>query len=147
MSDFSIDFSDVTGGDFDALPAGAYNVAVTDWSKTETKKEGKIPEGTPGINWEFTVQDGDFENRKLWTNHWIHPKTLGFLKTFLVKSGAYTEEDVEGQLDIDPDRVLGSELVAVVTVRKYKGDDRNDIKKFKKAGEGTDAPAGDSMMP
>lgn len=146
MSDFSVDFSDVQGGDFDAIPAGVYNVAVTDWSRTETKNEGKLPAGTPGINWEFTIQDGQYENRKLWINHWIHPNTLGFLKTFLEKTDRYTEEQLSASFDLDPDNVVGAELQAVVTVRQYKGDDRNEIKKFRKAGENTSS-ASASMLP
>ncbi|TXH55544.1 MAG: DUF669 domain-containing protein [Desulfurellales bacterium] len=146
MSDFSVDFSDVQGGDFDAIPAGVYNVAVTDWSRTETKNEGKLPAGTPGINWEFTIQDGQYENRKLWINHWIHPNTLGFLKTFLEKTGRYTDEQLSGSFDLDPDSVVGAELQAVVTVRQYEGDDRNDIKKFRKAGE-TASASSSSMLP
>ena len=148
MSDFSIDFTDVKGGDFDAIPAGVYNIAVTDWSKTETKNAGKIPAGTPGINWEFTIQDGEFENRKLWTNHWIHPNTLGFLKTFLLKTGRYTEEELESQFDLDPDRLVGAEMQAVVIVRQYKGDDRNEIKKFRAAGEDSSSTSSSgSMLP
>jgi len=146
MSDFSVDFTDVKGGDFDAIPAGVYNVAVTDWSKVETKNEGKIPAGTPGVNWEFTIQDGDYENRKLWTNHWIHPNTLGFLKGFLEKSGRYTEEELGGAFDLDPDKVVGAELQAVVIVKKYQGDDKNEIKKFRKAGESGVATSGSASM-
>lgn len=150
MSDpdfLQIDMSDIKGGDFDAIPAGAYPVVVSDWSTTETKNEGKIPAGTPGINWEFTITEGDFENRKLWTNHWIHPNTLGFLKTFLLKAGAYTEDELNESFKLDPDKVLGKELVAIVVIKKYKGDDKNEIKKFKAKGEAAAATSGGSLLP
>jgi hypothetical protein len=148
---FVLDMSDVQGG-FDALPAGRYHVAVTDWDNAEVQNEGKLPAGTPGINWEFTVQEGEYEGRKLWTNHWIHPKTLGFLKAMLKnlsKDGEplYSEEDLESDnFELDADEVVGAEAIAVVTVRAYQGEDRNNIKRFTQLTEGTDTPTS-SMLP
>lgn len=157
MSDaFNLDFTDVQGGDFDALPAGNYLVAVTDWDNTETKNAGTgknpLPVGTPGINWEFTVQDGEFENRKVWTNHWLHPNALGFLKSFLAASGIYSEEELGGQLDFDPDKVVGAQVVAKVSKREYPKDSGsyvNDIKGFKPSSQyrGAGASSEGSLMP
>ena len=151
IDDLVVDLSDVKGGDFDAIPAGAYPVTISDWSTTATKNEGKLPAGTPGINWEFTVTDGQYENRKLWTNHWIHPNTMGFLKGLLKATGRYTDEELEGNLgslSAVADKVLGAEVTAVVIVRKYQGDDRNEIKKFRKAGEASaSSSGGTSMLP
>lgn len=149
LDDLTVDFTDVQGGDFDAIPSGKYHIAITDYSTTETKNAGKLPVGTPGINWEFTVQEGPFENRKLWTNHWIHPNTLGFLKGMLKASGKFSDEELEGQLPKGwYDRAVGAELVAKVGTREYNGNDVNDIKGFKPMstweGEST---SGGSLLP
>jgi hypothetical protein len=153
MTDFTgIDFTDVQGGQFDALPSGRYAVRVTDWSETETKNAGKLPAGTPGINWEFTVQEGEYEGRRLWTNHWLHPNTLGFLKSMLKATGKFTDDQLDGKLEWNgPDDVLDAELVVKVSKRNSEQyGEQNDIKGYYPAGSSTSAGAGgggSSLMP
>jgi hypothetical protein len=146
--DMTVDFTGVEAmGGFVAIPAGWYLCAVTDYSDTETKNPGKLPQGTPGTNWEFTVQNGDHENRKLWTNHWHHPKTFGFMKGFLVSLDNFTDEELEGQFRLrDRQRAVGQLVLVKVAVRKYNGDDVNDIKAFKNHNE-ADNVAGDELAP
>lgn len=47
------------------LPSGKYLVAVTDCDVQEVSKGDN--EGKPMFNLELTVQEGDYEGRKLWT--------------------------------------------------------------------------------
>jgi len=152
--DLSIDFTDVEGaGGFTPLPNGRYLLQVTDWELTETKNAGKLPAGTPGIKWEFTVIDGEYENRKLWTNHWIAATSLPFLKGFLAATGVYTEEELSGNLGSLAsigERVLEADAQVCAKVGRQKGnDDYNDIKAFMPADQykGQSSGGGSSMMP
>jgi len=134
-----IDLTGVEDRSFEALPAGRYKVKLTDYEMRETKgAEGaKLPKGTPMINWEFTVVsdtkgDEQYKNRKLWSNSIIHPTTMFNLKRLLKASGLYSEEDLQGDLDFDPEEIVGNseEMVAVVSQRTYNGDQVNDVKRL-----------------
>jgi len=133
-----INFTEVQSQSFEAIPAGMYWLKITDATETATKNEGKLPAGTEGINWEFTVQAGKFENRKLWTNHWLHPRTLGMLKDMMAKLTddegelVYKDGELDTELDFDNSELFGYNIVAKVAVRQYEGDDRNDIKGFRR---------------
>lgn len=131
-----INLTDVDDRSFEALPAGRYILKVTDYELRETKGEGKLGKGVPMINWEFTVQsdvkgDETYKNRKLWMNTVIHETTLFSLKALLRASGAYTDADLQGELDFEPDEVLGSDVVGVVAQREYNGDKVNDVRRVK----------------
>jgi hypothetical protein len=157
--DFVVDFSDTEamGGGFDPIPAAWYAVAIADYDTTETRNEGKIPQGTPGINWMFEVDGGEYDTRKLWTNHWLHPKTLGFLKGLLLATGRFTEEELNQPLTLDAvyemcDRAVGAKVAARVKLRKANDqyDARNEIGAIKAleelpSGGGSAAPT--SLLP
>jgi hypothetical protein len=141
MSDMKLNLSGVKANDFDALPTGKYHVKLTDWDQTETQNAGKLPAGTPGINAEFTVQDGPNENRRLWNNFWIAESTLGFLKSFLKASGQFTEDELNSEeFSFDWDDLVGVDLVVKVGVRKYNGEDRNNINGYLPYDESTWKP-------
>jgi len=133
---FRVNLTDIEDRSFEAIPAGKYVVKITGWEQRETKDkpENKLPAGTPMVNWEFTILrhvDGDdkYKNRKVWTNTIIDPKTLFNLKN-LLKACGWTAEQMDGDLDFDPDTIVGSEIILVVAVRQYNGDDTNDVKRF-----------------
>lgn len=52
---------------FDAIPSGKYYARITDVTDKECGPESKNP-GKPYWNLEFTIQDGEYEDRKVWTN-------------------------------------------------------------------------------
>lgn len=52
---------------FEPMPTGTYYARITDIDERECGPESKNP-GKPYWNVEFTVQDGTFEGRKVWTN-------------------------------------------------------------------------------
>jgi hypothetical protein len=124
-----VNLADIEESSFDALPVGRYHVKVTDWDETATKNAGKLPVGTPGANVEFTVQDGPYENRKLWTNFWIHPNTLGIFKTFAKAAGTDegTLNDSSADVAAILDDLISADVVVKVRQRPYQGDMRNDI--------------------
>jgi Protein of unknown function (DUF669) len=131
-----VNLTDVEDRTFEALPAGRYVVKVTDYEmrETKTKPENKLPGGTPMVNWEFTIvrnaKTGEetHKNRKLWMNTIIHERVLFNLKSFL-KAAGWTEEQLGGEIDFEPDECVGAEMIAVVSVREYNGQDTNDVKR------------------
>lgn len=148
-----VDFTgmDAYGGGYDPVPRNWYQCVVSDWEASEVKKpDGKFPQGTPGTNWELTIDEGPYENRRLWINHWHHPKSLPFLKNFLLATGRFTEEEVSGKVDINEarERAVGSTLMARAVVREAKGgyDARNDVKAVKPVGSDVSSPPGGSGL-
>jgi hypothetical protein len=156
-----VNFSDaVERGNFDAF-RGRHHVCITNVEPGESKGGAKLPTGTPGLTFEFTVQEGKYENRRVWNNFWIHPNTLGFLKTCLGATGEFTEEELEGDLDLsDGDeefgRVIGLDLVITTKIRPAKGeyDERTEIKGYYPydenedySGDGSESNADASFMP
>lgn len=135
--------------DFEALPSGKYLVKVTDGEIKESGPNAKHP-GSEYINWEFTVQDGDYEDRKLWSNTVVSHgscdcdnedqfnKALSNIAQLLKVAGIDTGD---GDFELDIDDVIGSDLVVVVTQREYDGEMRNDIKRYRPAGDVVGAEA------
>jgi hypothetical protein len=143
-----IDLSGSKATSYDVLPAGTYVCKVTDYEMKQTANAGKLPAGTPGIRWEFTIQDGEHAGRKVWTNTWLHENTFGFLKSLMAASGRFTDEQLDGEIDFEPEALLGADVRVVVKVKpandQYEAS--NDVKGYKRM---TDAPAGTatSMLP
>lgn len=140
--DLTVDFTDTEsyGGGFEPIPRNWYKVVISDWETTEVKKVGgAFPQGTPGTKWELTVDEGEFENRKLWITHWHHPTSLPFLKGFLEATGKFESSELSGQVDLNDvrERAVGSQLQAKVAVRPAKGDYEasNEIKSVKPIGD------------
>jgi Protein of unknown function (DUF669) len=129
-----INLTDVDDRSFEAIPAGRYVLKITDYEMKETKGEGKLGAGVPMINWEFTVQfdkngDTSYSSRKLWMNTVIHEKTLFNLKALLRATGKFTAEDLQGELDFEPDDCIGADVIGVVAQREYNGNTVNDVKR------------------
>lgn len=140
-----VNLSDVEG--FEVLPAGKYLVKVTDGELLEAGPNAKHP-GSEYINWELTIQSGDYENRHLWTNtsisHGSCPcsnestfnKALGTLKQMLKNSGKYTDKQLNAKtFSFEIDDLIGADFVAVVVQRPYEGEMRNSVKRLRPAGD------------
>jgi hypothetical protein len=145
-----LNLTDIDDRSFEPLPAGRYILKVTGYEMREVKNDGKVPKGTPMINWEFTVisdngGDTKYENRKLWMNTVIHERSLFNLKALLRASGSFSPEQLDGELDFEPEDIVGSEVVAVVAQRQYNGDMVNDVKRIVKLEE--DSEAASSLLP
>jgi hypothetical protein len=147
-----VNLTGTTERDFSAIPAGRYIAKVTDFEMRETKDkpDNKLPAGTPMINWEFTIEssttgDTQFANRKVWMNTIIHEKVLFQLKGLLRATGAYTQEQLDGEIDFEPSDVLGATLAVVVTQREYQGEMRNDVRRVRALSEEDTAEA--SLLP
>jgi hypothetical protein len=99
---------------FDPLPAGTYDVVVTDAEETVTSGEGKTPAGTPMIKWEFEVQDEEYVGRKLWSNNVLTEKALPIFKGTLRGLG-YTDAEMDVMTEFDPSECIGRTAKAVVS--------------------------------
>jgi len=124
MSPFKIDMSDVGEG-FDPIPAGAYPIVVS--SLKQSEEDG--PSGYPYIIVEMTVAEGDFENRKLWTNLSMSPKAAFKVKEFLLAVGV-SEEELGGEFEFDPDEYEGATANIAVKQESYEGVVRNRVTNF-----------------
>jgi len=127
-----IDFSDVASG-FEAIPSGHYLVRITDGELRTAGDEAKNP-GSEYVFWTCTVQTGEFEGRKVFTNTSLLPNALFGLKGLLAATGKWSKAELDSEafeFDIEP--VIGEQVIAVVTVRQYQGEDQNSIRKFRPA--------------
>lgn len=134
-----------TQGSFDVIPAARYQAKLTDAEVREAGPNAKH-EGSEYINWEFTVSEGDHEGRKLWNNTpWSHGScdcndwksgSLFGLKAILKSSGIWTDEELDSdEFDFEINDVIGSDFTLVVGIKQYQGDDQNEVKKVKPAGD------------
>ena len=129
--------------DFEPLPSSRYLVKITDGEIRESGPNAKHP-GAQYVNWEFTVQAGDYEGRRLWTNTMLthegcecgdeesFNKAIRSLVQLMNAIGLDTSSD---EYDFDMDDFIGKDLVVVVTQREYEGEMRNDIRRFRPAGD------------
>jgi hypothetical protein len=142
----------------DPLPTGKYHVAITDIEERESGPQSKNP-GSIYWNIEFTVQSGDYEGRKVWTNASFLPQALYTIKGIMEALGM---ETTGNELDIEFDDFLNKELVVKVNFLKagevtYNGttrqlDDRNEVKRFyklddAKSGAKSGSTSGGSLLP
>lgn len=155
--ELSIDFTDVEGvAGFTALPNGQYLLQVVDWELAATKggPDAKLPEGTPGLKFEFdVVENEEYADRKLWNTFWLAASSLPYLKGFLAATGEFTTEELDGPLGNARelgDRVVASEARVTANVVKQKNNPQyNNISAFLPASEykGPAAKRDTSMMP
>lgn len=143
-----VNFTDVKDT-FELIPSGTYQAKVTDGEMRQAGENAKNP-GADMINWEFTIQKGDHENRKQWINTVLVENALGILKSFLgalSKDGRpmFTQEQLDGDLDFDIDDCLGADCKIVVGQRTYEGELRNYVKRVKALTE--EDIAEDSLLP
>lgn len=130
MTRVSVDFSEVES--FEAIPKGEYDVVISGAEYRVAQEEGKYDY----INLELTItEDGEFENRKLWTILSFSPKSLFKMRDTFENLGIY-EEGAELEIDYDDEaepmvvtepELVGLPAVAVVSLAKYQGRDTNQV--------------------
>lgn len=69
----SMDTSEVKESKFEPLPKGTYDATVFSVEECESPGSGKMPEGTPGINVQFRIANGEYENRRVFKRFYIAP--------------------------------------------------------------------------
>ncbi len=119
----NVNFSEVE--DFELLPAGVYPVAVTNVEESENPG----PSGYTYLNWEFTITEGEWENRKQWTITSLSPKSAFRLREVLVALGADPEElNAPEGVEIEPTDYMGANCLISVAQESYEGVLRNVVK-------------------
>jgi hypothetical protein len=129
-----VNLTDVESGGFDPIPAGSYQAKVTDGEIRESGPNAKNP-GAEYINWEFTIQGGEFDGRKQWQNTSLLPQALFSVKGLLEATGRFTADQLNGDLDFEIEDVLGADVTIVVRQREWDNETRNEVKRVKAAGE------------
>ena len=149
-----LDLSSADASGLEPFKGGLYPMGITKCSPVEIKNEsgeGKYPAGTGGYNVEFTVQEGEFEGRKVWNNYWILPEdyiqTLskedqdkarfanGRFVRLLVAAGIEESEIKSGSFDFNPGMLTEPmrKVMANVGIQPAKDgyDARNTIRDVK----------------
>lgn len=164
MSGLKVNFSDneatSESKSFDPIPSGEYYVRITNVEDAECGPESKNA-GKPYWKLEFTVQDGEFESRKLWTNAMLFDGALYTLAQLLKASGH--EDAIKTGNVPDGQSFVSTELIVVVKKgRNSYMEDRNadgepvwsnEVKGIKAytgvspAQKGKSAVAGTSLLP
>lgn len=108
----------------EVMPVGIYSVVVTAVDEQEGVE-------FPYLAWEFTIDSGDYENRKLWSNTSISPKALWKLKEVLIALGV-PAETLDAEVSFDPQDFIGRRALAVVNIepRTDTGELRNTVVKL-----------------
>jgi hypothetical protein len=126
-----IGFGDVEVRTFEPLPRGRYLSKMT---AAEFVPESKRS-GEPSIAWEFTVNGGEYNNRKGFLNTSLQDQSLWATQRMLMALGM-SKEEVDGlEWDTDdPDTVqstlndlIGNDCVIVIRLEKFEGEDRQRI--------------------
>lgn len=119
-----VDFSEVEERDFTPLPRGRYLAEVAD---------AEIRDGQefPYLMVEFLIIEGDYIDRKLWTNMSFSPKALWKLKSFY-RATDMTDEDLNSaDFQVVPEELIGLTFILQVQVKPdNNGEPRNNISRF-----------------
>jgi len=142
--------------DREPLPAGKYHLKITDMELTYTKETAKNP-NKPMFNFEFTVQDGKYAERKCWTNACLFDGALYTISQILKALGHELNPN-GGDIDVPDERkfYIGKDLWGRVGPNKKNLDDEGkpklELRGFSKYEGGESAvtagaAAGASVLP
>jgi hypothetical protein len=137
---FSSEEAASEGRSVDLLPRGEYHVKITGVEDRECGENSNNP-GKPYWGMEFTVQDGKYENRKLWTNCMLFSPALYTLSQLMKALGHNIRE---GSFEVpEGEDLVGRDVVVAVKIKpKSKGkdgqeyDERNEVQGIKAWTEG-----------
>jgi|SRR5690606_841949 len=110
-----IPMGEAQGGDFEPIEPGLYEATIFD-IQLKTGRDS----GQPYLEFTYKLKEN---NRRAWDNYSLQPQSLGFLKRLLSRFG-YSEEELSGDFEFEPNDLLGKECVVKitrVTEGPYKG--------------------------
>ena len=119
-----VDFDEVDDVSFEVLPKAMYDVVIADCEFTYSQSSGN-----PMWTLKLEVSDGEFAGRFLWSHLVFKGKGLPMTKRTLSRiapellNGAFNPEDQELISNM-----LGKELKAKVDIRKWEGNDSNNVR-------------------
>jgi len=121
--DLTVDFGAVEDTAFEALPKGMYPCTIAECEFTYSQSKGN-----PMWTLQLEVSEGEYAGRKLFNHLVFAGAGLGITKQNL---GRIKPELLEAPFSPDDQEViagmLGLAVNAKVTVRKYEGEDRNNV--------------------
>jgi len=126
-----LNFSEVEVRDFEPLPRARYMSKMT---QAEYVPESKRS-GEPAIAWEFTVNGGEFNNRKGFLNTSLQEQSLWSTQRILMALGMDKEavDNLDWDTD-DPDTIqstlndlVGADCVIVIRHEKFEGENRQRV--------------------
>lgn len=108
----------------DILPPGTHYVEVA------SAAEGTSSNGNPQLELEMRAVGGEYEGGTI--RDWIHftPKTAGKVKQVL---GAFGVGDLDSQVSLSADDLLGKRAQILVRTETYDGKERTKIKAYEAA--------------
>lgn len=144
-----VNFSDkeATSAALDPIPRGEYHVKITDVETRYSKSEKN--EGKPYWAIEFTVQEGPYSDRKVWTNCMLFEGALYTLSQ-LMKALGYDVSEGESEVP-DGDDLISRDVIVRVTIRpetdQYSA--QNEVKAIKAWGDAPKPGGGktNAMLP
>lgn len=119
---FVVDMDNVEDVSFEALPRGTYDVVIDECEFTYSQSKGN-----PMWSLTLEVTDGEYAGRKLFSHLVFSGPGLAFTKRQLGRIAP----ELKRFDPKDPDTIasiLGKNIRAKVTIRKYEGEDRNNVR-------------------
>lgn len=152
-------------GPQDPVPNGQYLTVVTDCELAECGDESKNP-GKPYYKVEFTIQEGPYEGRKIWTNAMLFAGALYTIVNMMraqginidKESGWFQADGFEENTVPDPDWWISRQFVVKTKIQKgaYKKgekapdgeryDDKSEIKGFYPASSWKGVPTAQAAV-
>ena len=126
-----VDFNDVEDSGFEALPRGVYPVVIQECEFSFSQAKG-----TPMWTLRLEVEDGDYAGRVLFTHMVMAGKGLPITKKYLSRlAPQLLEAPFDAQDEDVIESMIGLRCRAKVVVRKYDGEDRNNVRDLIPADE------------
>lgn len=143
-----LDLSSADTKGFDPIPAGTYDATVYEVTPIKTENpEGRLPLGTPGINIQFKIDGGPYDNRRVFNRYWMPPtdydaekrnKSLGMLARFLTAIGYDETEIKSGGFQLDLADMQNRECrVSVKVDTEYDNNKVTNVKPRQAVAEGS----------
>ncbi len=122
-----VDFSTVELTNFEPIPAGTYELLISDAEEKEGNK-------APYLNLILEVtdaEDAELVGRKVWDILSFSAASLWRLHQFLLAVG-FEEETLQGEVDFDPADLLGYSVTAIVGIEPARDSypARNRVKRY-----------------
>ena len=119
----TVDMSTVEEVSFEVMPRGLYNCIVCENEFTYSASAGN-----PMWSLQLEVEDGDYAGRRLFTHMVFAGKGMGITKRHLSR---LAPELCDAPFDPTNEEIvqsiLGRRICAKVTIRKWEGEDRNNV--------------------
>jgi Protein of unknown function (DUF669) len=128
------------------IPRGEYHCKITDGETVACGPNSKNP-GKPMWKLEFTVQDGPYEERKVYTNVMLFNGALYSLSQ-LMKGLGYNVDEGEFRVPKLP-QIIGKDIIVSVRIKAEteQYDARNEVRGYKEYTGKTPASGEAALLP